>query len=83
MLMVMDAHNPPTISSFVIRFVVDGASDEGTTSSSYRGLIRHIQSEEEINFSVWQDAVEFIRRFVPLEHRPDAFTGTENGRGST
>jgi hypothetical protein len=73
--MAMDVHNPPIISSFVIRFVVDDASDKDVTSLSYRGSIRHIQSEEELNFSLWQDAVEFIRRFVPLE--------TENGQSST
>ena len=71
----MDAHNPPTISSFVIRFVVDGETDNTITSPTYRGLIRHIQSAEGINFSSWQDAVDFIRRFVPLD--------TENGSGNT
>jgi len=71
----MDVHNPPTISSFVIRFVVDGAPENRITSPAYRGLIRHIQSAEEINFSSWQDAVDFIRRFVPLD--------TENGSGNT
>lgn len=67
----MDAHKPPAISSFVIRFVVDSASDENSTSSTYRGSIHHIQSDEEINFSLWQDAVEFIQRFVPLETEKD------------
>ena len=50
-----------------------------TAQHPYRGSIRHIQSEEELNFHFWDDAVEFIRRYVPLEHRPDVFTGTEKG----
>jgi hypothetical protein len=56
----MDAPTLPTISSFVIRFVVESAPD------SYRGEIRHIQTNQEIHFNNWQDAVEFIQRYVPL-----------------
>ncbi len=57
----MDAPTPPSISSFVIRFVLDSGVN------TYRGEIRHIQTSEEIHFNAWQDAVEFIRRYVPLE----------------
>ena len=42
---------------------------------SYRGSIRHIQSDEELNFHLWEDAIEFIRRYVPIE--------TETGQGGT
>jgi hypothetical protein len=38
-----------------------------TTQPPYRGSIRHIQSDEEMNFHLWGDAVEFIRRYVPLD----------------
>lgn len=68
--MVMDSHLPPNISSFVIRFVVDGAAGE-QNHSPYRGAIRHIQTDEELNFSSWEEAVSFIRRFVPLEDHHD------------
>ena len=63
----------PIISSFVIRFVMNEAQDEPADAEQhpYRGSIRHIQSDEELNFHVWEDAVEFIRRYVPL--------GTETG----
>jgi hypothetical protein len=61
---------PPNISSFVIRFVVDSASGE-QDHPPYRGAIRHIQTEEELHFSNWEEAVRFIRRFVPLEPDPD------------
>lgn len=61
----MDSPTPPFISSFVIRFVVDPSLD------AYRGEIRHVQTSEEIHFDAWQEAVEFIRRYVPLE-RDDA-----------
>jgi len=65
MLVAMDSPLPPTISSFVIRFVVD----PGT--STYRGEIRHIQTSEEIHFDTWQEAVGFIQRYVSLETRDD------------
>jgi hypothetical protein len=63
----MDTGAPPTISSFVIRFVVEDASVNNEVRPVYYGAIRHIQSAEELNFSAWQEAVEFMRRFVPLE----------------
>jgi hypothetical protein len=66
-----DSH-PPTITSFVIRFVVDedlphSAAERAPEAASYRGLIRHVQSDQTLNFHLWDEAVEFIRRFVPLE----------------
>lgn len=65
--MAMDSPIPPTIVSFVIRFVVDASPPEGDPRPPYHGAIRHIQGEDEMNFSSWEDAVEFIRRYVPLE----------------
>jgi hypothetical protein len=65
--MAMDSHLPPNISSFVIRFVVDSAATGEQSHLPYRGAIRHIQTDEEINFSDWKEAVTFIRRFVPLD----------------
>ncbi len=67
MLAEMDTPlRPPIISSFVLRFVVD--PDTG----SYRGEIRHVQTNQEMHFDTWQEAVEFIQRFVPLETTPNA-----------
>ncbi len=51
---------PPTISSFVIRFVID------PVTSNFRGEVRQIQTGEEIHFSRWDDVSEFIQRFVPV-----------------
>lgn len=93
----MDAQSP-LISSFVIRFVMNEAQNDsvdgtlqpalsGNQDSAqhppYRGSIRHIQSDEELNFHLWEDAVEFIRRYVPLDHGPEEFTGTEKGSDGT
>lgn len=66
----MDSQSP-LISSFVIRFVVNEAPEDPEVAppASYRGSIRHIQSEEELHFQVWEDAVAFISRYVPLDTR--------------
>lgn len=73
-LTAMDSQSP-LISSFVIRFVMHEAQDEPAEAviHPFRGSIRHIQSDEELNFHAWEDAVEFIRRYVPLE----AATGSD------
>jgi len=67
----MESSASPSITSFVIRFVVDEPSSTEETHSSYRGTIRHIQTNEELTFSAWENAVEFIQRYVPLETKPD------------
>lgn len=60
----MEAIPLPLISSFIIRFVME---EKPTALRAYHGTIRHIQSAEEMNFREWGEAVEFMRRFVPLE----------------
>lgn len=63
----MESDTSPSIASFVIRFVVAEIPPAEKEQPAYRGMIRHIQSDEEMSFHVWDDAVEFIRRYVPLE----------------
>jgi hypothetical protein len=61
---------PPRISSFVIRFVVSQPGEAYPNQQPmYHGSIRHIQSDEELNFGCWKEAESFIRRFVPLEEK--------------
>lgn len=68
----------PNITSFVIRFVqAESASASSPSFSSplspelpYRGTIRHVQTDEEIGFTRWEDAVAFIQRFIPLLTQP-------------
>ena len=63
----MNEKTLPNISSFVIRFVVEPAPAQVEPQPPYRGAIRHIQTDEELAFSRWEDVENFIRRFVPLE----------------
>ena len=64
---MMKSDATPSIHSFIIRFVVEDAPESEAAQPVYHGAIRHIQSAEEINFGIWQEAVEFMRHFVPLE----------------
>jgi hypothetical protein len=63
---VMDQHSPPQISSFVLRFVQDESVKEAD-QTNYRGSIRHIQTDQEISFTCWSDALDFIGQFIPGE----------------
>lgn len=49
----------------------NSASLSASSAASYRGSIRHIQTEEELNFNAWADAVAFITRFVPIHNGLD------------
>ena len=62
----MDNHHSPNITSFVIRFVHEPTSSP-EKPAPYRGTIHHVQSDQEISFTRWQDAVEFIQRFMPID----------------
>lgn len=48
---------------------MESAVNNEEAPSYYRGAIRHIQSDEEMSFNTWEDAVKFIGRFVPIEIR--------------
>jgi hypothetical protein len=54
----------PCISSFVIRIIKE--PDPQLAASPYRGIIRHVQSDQELSFTNWSDVESFIERFVPL-----------------
>jgi len=59
----------PLISSFIIRFVVDNSTDSKQNSPLFHGTIRHIQTDEEVNFVHWGDVEKFIQLFVPLDFK--------------
>lgn len=58
------------IVSFVIRFVQD-QNEVDREPSHYRGAIRHIQTDAEVQFSHWEDAVEFIQQFISIDQTPE------------
>ena len=65
--LTMSSNQPPDITSFMIRFV-HPTDKENVDLVQYHGSIRHIQSNREINFTRWEDAVSFIENYVTLEN---------------
>ncbi len=66
------------IASFVLRFVLD--QEESAAPNAWRGVIRHVQTNDELHFSGMQDALTFIRRFIEIpdsDHTPPPLP--ENG----
>ncbi len=68
----MEANTFPSIESFIIRFVLDERALAENKQPRYRGEVRHIQSDEEILFQAWEDVVEFVKRYVPLEIKSES-----------
>lgn len=75
---MQSANQPPDITSFVIRFIQAPASGPHP-QMAYRGVIRHIQTNQEINFIHWSDAVAFIQNFVQLEESSPGGVDDANG----
>ena len=61
----MDEKTYPNVESFVIRFVMDQSPPEDQVG--YRGVIRHVQTDEELGFTDFQEAIRFINKFVPID----------------
>jgi hypothetical protein len=74
MLLVMNSHPSPTISSFIIRFIQEPTEDQANLR--YRGTIRHIQSNQQAGFTSWSEVEAFIERIIPF-HEPDEDMGMQ------
>ncbi len=71
----------PCISSFVIRIVKE--EDPRLSAFPYRGVIRHVQSDQELSFMKWSDAEKFIQRFVPIHQMGPVKDGSNDGMDAT
>jgi hypothetical protein len=60
------------ISSFLLRFIDDSQSVE-QAETAYRGVIRHIQSGDELSFTRWVDVENFIQQYFPVEDLDPSF----------
>jgi hypothetical protein len=54
----------PDVASFLIRFVESQPKPDG--GSSYRGVVRHVQTDNELSFTSWEEVEAFIRLVIPL-----------------
>jgi len=50
------------VTSFIIRFI----QEQNDTNAGWRGLIRHVQTSEEIRFTDMTDALKFMANYVEL-----------------
>jgi hypothetical protein len=57
------------IVSFVIRFVQNQPTGD-LEPVHYRGAIRHIQTDQEVQFTDWDRAVDFIQQFISIDQPP-------------
>lgn len=62
---MMETEGYPKVTSFVIRFVQDSVEDE--SKKVYRGVIRHVQTDQETIFSRWSEVEDYISKFIQLE----------------
>ncbi|CAG0947686.1 hypothetical protein ANRL1_04426 [Anaerolineae bacterium] len=57
----------PRVESFVLRLVHDAPEDGAPADAhAWRGVIVHVQTNEEKSFTHFADAVAFIARYVPV-----------------
>ncbi len=59
------------LTSFVLRFVSDQPPETAElapapASQAWRGVIRHVQTNQERHFTRWAEAVAFIEQYVEL-----------------
>jgi len=54
------------VDSFIVRFIQEKSQTNGPPASPWRGIIRHVQSKEEIHFTQIEDALRFVANYVEL-----------------
>ncbi|MGC9399834.1 MAG: hypothetical protein ACP5HM_11950 [Anaerolineae bacterium] len=52
--------------SFVLRFTQEPHTD-ATSPSVWRGMLRHVQTNEQIYFTELEEALAFITRYVDIQ----------------
>lgn len=51
------------VFSFIVRFV---QPESGEQALPWHGVVRHVQSREEMRFTRVEEALQFMSRYVPL-----------------
>lgn len=59
------------VDSFILRFVQgrfaeEKRQDKSPTTAPWHGVIRHVQSKEEIRFTQIEDALRFVANYLEL-----------------
>ena len=59
------------VDSFIMRFVRERSRSDDPTAATWHGVIRHVQSKEEIRFTRIEDALHFVANYVEsIEDEP-------------
>jgi hypothetical protein len=60
------------LASFVLRFVLDESPSPraGGSPPRWHGVIQHVQTNEEMHFARWEEAVAVIKQYVDLTPHP-------------
>lgn len=61
----MEENSYPEVASFLIRFVAD--HPESGSKVGYRGVVRHVQTDNEMSFTDWDEVEAFIQQVIPIE----------------
>jgi hypothetical protein len=64
---MMDVMLQTGVDSFIVRFVQEKGQSDGTVAAPWHGVIRHVQSKEEIRFTHIEDALRFVANYVELD----------------
>lgn len=54
------------VDSFIVRFVQEKSPRNGPPAAPWYGVIRHVQSKEQIRFTQIEDALQFVSNYVEL-----------------
>ena len=54
------------VDSFIVRFVQEKGQSDGPAAAPWHGVIRHVQSKEEMRFTHIEDALRFVANYVEL-----------------
>lgn len=70
-----------SLVSFVLRFVLDEPAPHESSGAlpRWHGMIRHVQTNEELHFARWDDVVSFIEQYVNLSEPPSSEAPEEDG----
>lgn len=75
---VRDATVPDaSVRSASLRNAQEKHQDNGPTAAPWHGVIRHVQSKEEIRFTQIEDALRFVANYVELAADIPAQNDTE------
>lgn len=60
----------PNVVSFVLRFTQPTPTEAASTGRAWYGLLRHVETNEQIHFTRIEEALAFLGRYVDLQPAP-------------